>query len=377
MSQEERLLQWTQEVSTHMPHLSRPQAVVLALWSYGMVMTRCCGLTTVAGFLCLLRGEKFEAVRQRLREWCYDAPDKRGSQRQAVQVQGSFAPLLRWILKRWTSGIPRLAIALDATHLRQDFIVLAVCVVYNQSSLPVAWVIVRSAQKGSWKIHWERLLGLLQAVIPREWQVLVLADSGLYAKWLYEDIVAYGWHPYLRLSGQGYFRPQAGQRWRPLRAACRQGGSVRRWQAVCFKTQSAQLPCTLLAWWDVKHDDPWLIVTDLAPQHAQVAWYGLRAWIEVGFKYTKRGGWHWEQTKLKDPLRAERLWLVMAVATLYILSLDAAASLLNFPALPSSLSHFRRGWLYNLVLHLLDQPIPHGCFIPLPWPDDLPFILQS
>ena len=376
MSQDERLLQWTQEVSTHMGHMSRPQAVVLALWSYGMVMTRCCGLTTVAGFLCLLHGKKFETVRQRLREWCYDGQDKRGKQRQTVQVQSCFAPLLRWILKRWTSAIPRLAIALDATHLRQDFIVLAVCVVYNQSSLPVAWVIVRSEQKGSWKVHWETLLATLQAVIPAEWQVLVLADSGLYAKWLYDDIVAYGWHPYLRLSGQGYFRPLAGQCWRSLRAACRQGGSVRRWQAVCFKTQSAQLPCTLLAWWDSQHDDPWLIVTDIPPQQAQVAWYGLRAYIEVGFKYTKRGGWHWEQTKMKDPLRAERLWFVMAVATLYLLSLDATASLLAFPALPPSLSLFRRGWLYNLVLHLVGQPIPHRSFVSHPWPDDLPFILQ-
>ena len=376
MSQDERLLQWTQEVSTHMPHMSRPQAVVLALWSYGIVMTRGCGLTTIAAFLCLLRGEKFETVRQRLREWCYDAQDKRGKQRQAVAVQSSFAPLLRWILKRWTSAIPRLALALDATHLRQDFIVLAVCVVYNQSSLPVAWVIVRSEQKGSWKTHWENLLGALQTVIPAEWQVLVLADSGLYAKWLYEDILAYGWHPYLRLSGQGYFRPRAGQRWRSLRAACRQGGSVRRWQAVCFKTQSAQLSCTLLAWWDSQQDDPWLVVTDIPPQQAQVAWYGLRAWIEAGFKYTKRGGWHWEQTKMKDPARAERLWFVMAVATFYVLSLDATASLLTFPPLPSTLSLFRRGWLYNLVLHLLDHPIPHRRFIPCPWPDDLPFILQ-
>ena len=32
------------------------------------------------------------------------------------------------------------------------------------------------------------------------------------------------------------------------------------------------------------------------------------AWIECGFKDSKRGGWHWEQTKRLAPARAERLW---------------------------------------------------------------------
>jgi len=376
MSPQNGLLQWTQEVSTHMPHLSRPQAVVLALWSYGIVMTHCCGITTVAAFLCLLRGEQFETVRQRLREWCYEAKDKRGSQRQAVAVEGCFAPLLRWIVSYWSGKIPRLALALDATHLRQDFIVLAVCVVYNGCSLPIAWKIIRSEEKGSWRGHWEALLAHVQPSIPPGWQILVLADSGLYANWLYERIVSYGWHPYLRLSGYGYFRPLAGQCWRPLTSACRRGGQVRRWQALCFKTRSAQLRCTLLAYWKADHDQSCLVVTDLSPCSAQIAWYGLRFWIEVGFKYTKRGGWHWEQTKMRDPQRVERLWLAMAVATLRVVSLAVTQLSLPFPALPASLSAFRRGWLLHLALPLYDLPIPSARFIPNLWPDDLPFILQ-
>jgi len=41
----------------------------------------------------------------------------------------------------------------------------------------------------------------------------------------------------------------------------------------------------------------------------------VRAWIECGFKDSQRGGWHWEQTKMLAPARAERLWLAWAVAT--------------------------------------------------------------
>jgi hypothetical protein len=42
-----QLNQWIVTVATHMPHLSKPQATVLALWSFGMVLAKCCALTAV------------------------------------------------------------------------------------------------------------------------------------------------------------------------------------------------------------------------------------------------------------------------------------------------------------------------------------------
>jgi hypothetical protein len=41
------LSQWRETVSMAFPSLSRPQATVLALWSYGMVLAKSCGITTV------------------------------------------------------------------------------------------------------------------------------------------------------------------------------------------------------------------------------------------------------------------------------------------------------------------------------------------
>jgi hypothetical protein len=37
MSCHPRVLEWTKIIQTHLPHLSKPQATVLALWSLGMV----------------------------------------------------------------------------------------------------------------------------------------------------------------------------------------------------------------------------------------------------------------------------------------------------------------------------------------------------
>src|SRR5260370_11658775 len=57
----------------------------------------------------------------------------------------------------------------------------------------------------------------------------------------------------------------------------------------------------------------------------------MRSWIEGGFKDTKRGGWGWHQTKMVDPQRAERLWLAIAVATLWAVSVGGEVDA-NLPA---------------------------------------------
>jgi hypothetical protein len=64
-------------------------------------------------------------------------------------------------------------------------------------------------------------------------------------------------------------------------------------------------------------------LTDLPPEAGNVLWYGLRTWIEQGFKIIKGGGWNWQKTRMEDPDRVERLWLVMAVATLWVVAVGA------------------------------------------------------
>ena len=113
----------------------------------------------------------------------------------------------------------------------------------------------------------------------------------------------------------------------------------------------------------------------------------MRAWLEQGFTITKRAGWQWQRTPMTKPERAARLWLAVAVATLWLLSVGGEADATIpastvpdvTPLVPEQLrtrratrlrlvSVFRRGW--NLILvALLDQvPLPRGRFVPEPWP---------
>ncbi|WP_293044321.1 hypothetical protein [Moorena sp. SIO1F2] len=42
--------------------------------------------------------------------------------------------------------------------------------------------------------------------------------------------------------------------------------------------------------------------------------------MSVSSRIRWRGGWQWHQTKMTDPQRAERHWLAIAIATLWVVS---------------------------------------------------------
>jgi hypothetical protein len=385
MSRMQAVSAWEQTVSRQLPHLSQPQARVLALWSYGVVVAQRCGQTSVVAVLALLLGQREGTLRQRLREWLYAAADKRGPQRRALEVELCFAPLLGWVLAWWQPepGLTprherRLALALDATHLGERFVVLALAVLYRSCAIPVAWTVIPAHQPGAWRPHWERLLGRLQASVPAGWTVLVLADRGLYAPWLFGAIVRLGWHPGLRINGgqvgSGYYRVVGRRTWRPLSSLL--SGPGCRWsgQVECFRDHPIR--ATLLARWQTGYQEGWLVLTDLPPRRAEVAWYGLRAWVECGFKDLKRDGWQWQRTRMSAPERVARLWLVLAVATLWVVSVGSAAEPAPHStgrhAPPRSLSCFRRGVLAVLTRLLTSDSLPTARFVPEPWPTDAP-----
>jgi hypothetical protein len=391
MARPSGLLQWQQTVSTYLPHLSQPQLTVLVLWSFGIVLAQACGLTTVAVTLAYVLGCPELTIREQLRDWYRDAIDKsgakRGRKRRSLEVSLCFAPLRCWIVAWTDPTCDQLALAMDASTLGQRFTILSISVVVRGCAIPVAWRIVEATRAGAWRPHWEALFGHLQGSVPANWTVIVLADRGLYARWLFTTIQALGWHPFLRINRQGHYCGPASSTFRPLTQVVSHVGQRWAGQVTCFVTPARQLTCTLLARWDAGYRDPWLVLTDLPPTAVDIAWYGLRAWIECGFKDSKRGGWHWEQTKMLAPARAERLWLALAVATLWTVSVGCQAEVAQprpqLTQLPEqhiarkratgqrparSLSCFRRGRLVILAALCLGQPLPVGYILPELWP---------
>jgi hypothetical protein len=323
------LYQWADVLGQRLP-MTRPQALGLALWSIGTVLARSGSLTAVSLALSVRLGWPSLNLTKRLREWYLEAGAKkgagslgRGKDRRDWQVDQVAPALGRWILATWPS--PDVALALDATSIRDRFTVLAISLVYRRCAIPLIWAVLPGNAPGAWQPHWERMLARLAEWIGSDRFVLALTDRGLYSPQLYRAIVGAGWHPLMRIRAQGYYRPAGQPEWRPLANLRPPLDQQQAWTGDAFKNTEGRLACTLVAWWTEGHDEPWLLLTDLSGKHVRGCWYGLRSWIERSFKCLKGAGWECEATRMSSPGRVERHWLALAVAMLWTVSAGGQA----------------------------------------------------
>src|SRR6266478_6279166 len=295
-----------------LPSLSKAEAEVLGLLSFGIVMLDGCGISRLSNGLAKIEQVPAGRLRQRLREFCYEAEAKRGNKRREVKVEACFADLLRAVLRGW-QGKKELALAMDAMTLGERFTVLSISVMYRGCGIPIAWKIIPAMQEGQWRPHWEGLLTTLEGVVPPDWKVILMADRGLYAAWLYQAIQRLGWHPMLRVKEDLSFREAAEETFSPMGQRVKRRG--RGWKGKGeWSEHGERMEGTVVMRWEKGYEEKLVVVTDLDEKEASAAWYQMRFWIEDEYKDHKSGGWGWEQTKMTDPKRAERQWLARAVA---------------------------------------------------------------
>jgi hypothetical protein len=93
-----------------------------------------------------------------------------------------------------------------------------------------------------------------------------------------------------------------------------------RWRGWVYAFKKAGwLRCWAVGLWRRPPQEAWLWLTNW-PQ-AQGRWYGLRMGEETAFRDQKANGWQWQRRHVWDPEHANRLWLVMALAYAWTLSL--------------------------------------------------------
>ena len=394
MKRNQHLKDWKQIVSCRFPDLSLPQVNGLATWSFGMVMTQSSSLSKVSNLIAKINSEQENTVRQRLKEWYKSgtAKTRPGNKRASIEVESCFSSLLKWVIDLLPQSNQELLMAIDATNIGQTFTVLSINVLYRRCAIPVAWKIVKGTERGSWKPYWKDLFESLKDIVPQDYLVTVSADRGLYADWLYEEIVTLGWHPFLRINHQGQYCNLSSNDWKHLATVVTAKKPNWSGQITCFK--SNPINCTLLAQWDDAYVDPWLILTDLKPVEADVRWAArgsvqvassdalgdsalrFRSWIECSYRDFKSDGWQWHKTRLRQPDRAERHWLAMSVAMLWMLTIGGEQEINERQEIaddsPSAtttpiISCFVNG-LLTIVAQLLNgQPLSFGRLFPLPF----------
>lgn len=380
--------QMNNTIAERFPSLRPAQQRGLALWVYGTILAQsACQNAVIAALLAV---GTWHGLRQHLREWLYDGKDKAVPCETQVDISGCFGPLLRWILSWWQGT--EMALAVDATAQGDRLVTLGVSVLYRGWAIPLAWQILPANQKGPWMPHILRLLRLLRRDMPATMEVLVLADRGLWSGRLFKRVRDLGWHPLLRLQNTITFQP-VGATWQVARDLVPGPGHAWIGAGQAFGGHHKRRKGTLVVVWATEEEEPWVLLTDLAPKEVGVWWYGLRVWIELGFRVLKRMGWRWGHTRRVDPTRVARHWLVLAVATLLVLAYGTRAEDADLRGLPTARLHqpprspaglptrprlvslFQRGltWIRN---QLAKARLWRCLWLsPEPWPDP-PFPLQ-
>lgn len=383
--------QMHETIAERFPALRPAQQRGLALWVYGAILAGSACQHAVLTALTVVGS--WHALRQLLREWLYDGADKAAPCTTQIEVAKCFAPLVRWLLSWWQGR--ELALALDATAHGDRLVALVLSVLYRGTAIPVAWALLPANQPRAWLPHLQALLQQVREAVPTTMRVVVLADRGLWSPTLWASLQGLRWHPLLRVQESITFRPH-GQCRLPARSFVPGPGHAWVGAGVAFKDRQVRRSATLVVVWEMGQASPWMLLTDLPPHEVGVCWYGLRVWMELGFRALKGLGWQWQRTRRTDPERVARHWLVLAVATLWVVAYgtrvedafarDLPPARLQRPptmrsARPQSVSKPRRVSVFALGCRWLQDRLRRGTLwrrlwlLPEPWPEP-PSILK-
>jgi hypothetical protein len=244
------------------------------------------------------------------------------------------AHMTRGLLGSWNGR--SIVLILDETPRGQDLRCMKISLGYRHRAVPLAWECYRPDHppRAMPQLLWQLCQRVARTMPPAlRGRVCLLADRGLAWPTLVDCCNALGWHYVLRLQGSTRVRlpdddddgrRDDGRR-REVSVAAKdlvpRKGS--RWLGTgvdVFK-KAGWRRANLVAAWERRCREPWLLITDLHASYARCAGYCKRAWCEQMHRDEKSQGLNWQRSRVADPRHARRLVLLLALATILAISL--------------------------------------------------------
>ena len=240
-----------------------------------------------------------------------------------VQVQPVYAPLLRAALRHWQT-VGRVYLALDVSVIKgSPFVLIRVSLIYRGRAIPLAWRVLRHASATVGFTDYKAVLEQAHSCLPAGLTVVLLADRGFVHAELVQWLRQAHWHYRLRLTGDTLIhlpdrRVIAVAQLRPP------NGEAHFYHGIRLLGQALGPLHLALAQLDAPNQDPWYLVSDEPTDLTTLDEYGQRFDVEENFLDDKSNGFQVEASRLAQPEALERLFLVLAVATLHCTSVGVA-----------------------------------------------------
>ena len=237
-----------------------------------------------------------------------------------IKPQPLYGPLIEQALIGWVGK--RVYIGLDTSMLWNTYCMIRLSVIYRGRAVPLTWKVI---EHGSSAVSFEVYQDLLEDAkrcMPFACKVIFLADRGFADTQLMAHLRKMGWHFRIRIKSNFWIYPS---HLTPFQVGDMDlaPGHIRCWQEVKI-TDHHFGPVHLAVSRPLGSDEYWYVISDEAADVKTLAEYGLRFDIEENFLDDKSNGFQLEDSMIRSAEALERLCLVLAMTTLYLVSLGTS-----------------------------------------------------
>lgn len=237
-----------------------------------------------------------------------------------LKVEPLYGPLIEKALEGWMGK--RVYVALDTSMLWNTYCLIRLSVIYRGRAVPLGWRVI---EHGSAMVSFETYKALLDEAktrLPLACVVVFLADRGFADTQLMSHLKGLGWHWRIRITSNFWIHPshlapfQVGE-------IDLQPGHMSFWQGVSM-TDKRFGPVHLAMARPLGSDEYWYVISDEAAELKTLEEYGLRFDIEENFLDDKSNGFQLESSLMRSAEALERLCFVLAMTTLYLVSVGTS-----------------------------------------------------
>jgi hypothetical protein len=237
------------------------------------------------------------------------------------------------IFRRFAPPQGRIIVLCDWTDLT-PYQQLVLSLPRDGRSMPfLSLTIFKQAGSGAMVRTERKILAYLAGMAPKDRQLVLVADRGFgNSRWI-GDVRKWGWSFVQRISGYLTVDLPEREYIGPVEEmGVKRGAAAKDWGQGTV-TQEHAFSARVVSVWAQDAKEPWVLATDLVdiPTAEVIRLYKRRMWIEATFRDLKNRRWGLglDSTRLSQPARHDRLFLVLAIAYALLCCFGAAAEASN------------------------------------------------
>ena len=276
----------------------------------GLISSKTVSLGAWAPFV-VSRARYAQSIVRRLSRWLDN---------HRIKPASLYGPLIEQALVSWMGK--RVYVALDTSMLWNTYCLMRLSVIYRGRAVPLVWQVIEHGSAAVSFATDKDVLEQAKTRLPFACEVVFLADRGFADTQFMGHLRDLGWHWRIRIKANFWMHPT---HLRPFQVGDveLQSGHRSFWHGVAMTDKHCG-PVHLAVARPLGSAEYWYVISDEAAELKTFEEYGLRFDIEENFLDDQSNGFQLEDSLIRSAAALERLCFVLAITTLYLVSVGTS-----------------------------------------------------